>query len=289
MNLKMSPHNLEFFMRETFINVRRNGLMSLATVSAVFIGLCILGALSLATVNLNRWSEQLVRQVEIMVPLHDGLTAEQSRAVRLRIEKLPGVRRVQFVSRQQALQRMGLNAESLGFASSPLFDSFDVSVTAPERVTATAAVIQQIRGVDAKNVDYGERFAEEIFALRRTVWLVGGTAVILLALAMLLIVSNTIRLTVFARRREIRLMQLIGATNEFICAPFVLEGAFHGVVGAVAACAALKVVYNTLAGWMPPFFPLADVRWLSAVLFTAGIAFGFAGSAISLRRYFAQV
>ncbi len=294
--MKASPHNLEFFLRETFINVRRNGLMSVAAVSTVLIGLCILGAAYLTTVNLNLWAGQLARQVEIYVPLQDGLSAQDSRAARLRIEQLPGVESVRFVSRHEELekfqQQLGRQIDFSDFETNPLSDSFEVRVSSPEQVPATAALIRQIRGVDKAHVDYGESLMNKIFALRRVVWLVGGAAVILLSLAILLIVSNTIRLTVFARRREIRLMQLVGATNEFICVPLVLEGVFHGIVGAALACAGLTVVYQSLARWLSaslPFLPLAHPDGLMGfwvLLLFAGTGFGLVGSAISLRRYF---
>jgi cell division transport system permease protein len=252
-----------------------------------------LGAFFLTIVNLNRWAEELAYRVEIMVPLKDGLSAGDSRKVRLRIESLPGVRSVRFVSRREALQRMGLEAQTLGFDSSPLFDSFDVSVNEPQRVSTTASLIKEIRGVDADEVDYGENLAHEIFALRRVVWLIGGTAMIVLASAILLMVSNTIRLTIFARRRDIRLMQLVGATNEFICVPFVLEGVLHGIAGAMCACLILAFVYQSLVRWAPLIIPLAYSRSLMmqfcVLLFAAGIAFGVLGSSISLRRYFAKV
>lgn len=294
--MKASPHHLEFFLRETFINVRRNGLMSVAAVSTVLIGLCLLGATYLATVNLNLWAGQLARQVEIVVPLNEGLSAQEAQAARRRIEKLPGVRSVRFVSRHEAWQalqqQLGRQIDFSDFETNPLFDSFDVRVTAPEQVPATAALIKQIRGVDKEHVDYGGALMNKIFALRRVVWLVGGAAVVLLTLAILLMVGNTLRLTVFARRREIRLMQLVGATNEFICVPLVLEGVFHGIVGAALACAVLTVVYQSFARWLSaslPFLPLAPPDGLMGcwvLLLFAGVVFGLAGSAISLRRFF---
>lgn len=297
--MKVSPHNLEFFLRETFINVRRNGLMSVAAVSTVFIGLCMVGATYLTTVNLNLWAGQLARQVEIYVPLQDGLSAQDSRAARRRIEQLPGVQSVRFVSRHEALQefqrQLGRQIDFSDFETNPLPDSFDVRVASPEQVPATAALIRQIRGVDKAHVDYGEPFMNKIFALRRVVWLVGGAAVVLLSVAILLIVGNTIRLTVFARRREIRLMQLVGATNEFICVPFVLEGVLYGLVGAVLAGAGLTGVYQSLVRWLSaslPFLPLAHPNGLIGfwvLLLFAGVVFGLAGSAMSLRRFFVRV
>lgn len=294
--MKASPHTLEFFLRETFINIRRNGLMSVAAVSTVLIGLCGLGAMYLATVNLNLWAEQLAQQVEIYVPLQDGLSAQDSRAARRRIEKLPGVQSVRFVSRHEALQalqqQLGRQIDFSDFETNPLSDSFEVRVAVPGQVPATAALIKQVRGVDKANVDYGATFINRILALRRVVWLGGGAAVVLLTLAILLIVGNTIRLTVFARRREIRLMQLVGATNEFICVPFMLEGVFHGIVGAALAGAVLTVAYQSLARWLSaslPFLPLAHPDGLMScwvLLLLAGGGFGLAGSAISLRKFF---
>ncbi|MCS6860758.1 MAG: permease-like cell division protein FtsX [Abditibacteriales bacterium] len=295
--MKVSPHHLEFFLRETFINIRRNGMMSVAAVSTVLIGLCLLGAMYLATVNLNLWAGQLAQQVEIYVPLQDGLSAQDLQAARQRIEQLPGVESVQFVSRhqewQELQQQLGRQMDLADFESNPLSDSFDVRVASPEQVPATAALIKQIHGVDKEHVDFGGPLMNKVLALRRVVWLVGGAAVILLGLATLLIVGNTIRLTVLARQREIRLMQLLGATDAFICVPFVLEGVFHGVVGAALAGAVLTASYQALVRWLSaslPFLPLAHAEGLKGLwvlLLFAGVAFGLAGSVISLRRFLA--
>ena len=168
--------------------------------------------------------------------------------------------------------------------------SFEVQVDKPERIQEIVPQIEKMPGVETAK--FGQEVVEHLFQLTRILRLGGIFLIIMLAIATLFIISNTIRITVFARRREVSIMKYVGATNWFIRWPFLLEGMFMGFVGAlIAAVALFKMydaaqvkIYSTLA-----FFPLLPswpfMVYLCAGLVAVGTFIGAAGSAISLRKF----
>ena len=248
----MKISTAEYFITESLNSIRRNGLMSLASLMTVALSLLILGVFIILVMNLNHMASVLESQAQVTVYLQDTLKEVEVREIGTRITKLPGVTRVNFIAKEEAMNRFkqrlgeqqGLLAE-LGEAN-PLPNSFEVKLDRPERVKPVALAIAQLKGVEAAR--YGQEVVEQLFNLTRMVRIFGVVLILFLGLAALFIIVNTIRLTVFARRREIGIMKYVGATDWFIRWPFIIEGVLLGFLGACIAVLPLTQFYSMLTG-----------------------------------------
>ena len=207
----MKISTFEYFVREAFISMRRNGLMSVASVSTMALSLFILGMFLILVLNLTHLASALESQVQISVYLQDGLSEYEHREIGTRITKMQGVNQVLFVTKAEAMkrfqERLGEQKNLLNALgeTNPLPNAFEVKVDKPEQVKAVAKAIGEIKGVE--NAKYGQEVIEQLFALTKLIRTFGLILIILLALAAIFIIANTIRLTVFARRKEIGIMK----------------------------------------------------------------------------------
>lgn len=283
-------------VREGWKSLGRNGWMSFAAVSAVTVTLFILGIFLLLAMNVNHVAEVIEDQVEIRVSLE--LEADESviRRIEHRITAMPEVSQVEFISKEEGLKQL---EEDLGDASllegieeNPLPDVFRVETFEPQQTKAVAANIEQFDGVD--NARYGEEFTDRLFNVTKTVRNVGVVLIVLLGLTAMFLISNTIRLTILARRREIEIMKLVGATNWFIRWPFFIEGLLIGLLGAILPSAVLLFGYYSITTklvtqfelWfldLLPMYPLAFQ--VTALLLGIGTIIGAMGSFISIHRF----
>jgi len=286
---------LTYFMGEAATSFRRNGLMSIAAVSTLLVTLLAVGAGFLAGMNLTHLAQTLDAQVEVVAYLTDGLPAVDGRQLRQTIAALPDVATVRFVSRADALKRLqarlGATAAFADLAeTNPLQDLLEIRIVDPSRVEGVVASIARLRGV--AEVSYGGQVVERLTALTRGVRLIAGAIVAVLGAVAIIIVVNTIRLTVIARRTEIEIMELVGATRWFIRWPFVIEGVLEGTLAAAAAVGALASVYTLAAHRLAeslPFLPTVPAPQvflpLAAVVMTMGMALGTVGSLLAVRRF----
>jgi len=291
----MKARTLEYFIIEAATSLKQNSLMSLASVVTVALSILILGIFLVMVLNLNHIASVLESQVQVSVYLKDGLTESEMRDIGERIAKVPGVVKVTFVSKEEALQRFRsrlgdqqglLNA----LGENPLPNGYEVKVDRPERVRAAAQAIAGFKGVEAAK--FGQDVIEHLFSLTRLARIVGFALILFLALAALFIIANTIRITVFARRREIGIMKYVGATDWFIRWPFLIEGIILGASGSLIAVLLLtklygmftEQVYDALA-FLPiiPKYPFLNN--ISIVLFVVGSCIGAVGSTISLKKF----
>jgi cell division transport system permease protein len=292
----MKISTAEYFITESINSIRRNGLMSLASLMTVALSLLILGVFIILVMNLNHMASVVESQVQVTVYLQDTLKELEVREIGTRITKLPGVTRVTFVAKEEAMNRFkqrlgeqqGLLAE-LGEAN-PLPNSFEVKVDRPDRVKQIALSISQIKGVEAAR--YGQEVVEQLFSLTRMVRIFGIVLILFLGLAALFIIVNTIRLTVFARRREIGIMKYVGATDWFIRWPFIIEGVLLGFLGACIAILPLTQFYSMLTGQVYEslaFLPLLPkypfMGYVNIFLLCAGVSIGALGSLISVKKF----
>ena len=292
----MKLRTWEYFVRETVASMRRNSLMSFASVSTVALSLLILGLFLTLVLNLNHLASVVESEVQVSVYLQDGLSDAQTRQLGARIAQVPGAVQVNYVSKDQALtrfkQRLGEHQSILSALgdSNPLPNAFEVRMDRPEQVKPAAQAIGAMPGVE--NARYGQEVIENLFALTRLVRVFGLLPMVFLALSAVFIISNTIRITVFARRREVGIMKFVGATDNFIRWPFLLEGMILGFGGALLAVLALNKayalmvdkIYGTLA-FLPviPSYPF--LTRISLVMLVAGAIIGALGSTLSLRRF----
>lgn len=292
----MGLSTAKYCFREAFLSIWRNSWLSAASVGVVAVSLLILGSSLLLVVNANSIAGELESSVEISVFLKDGTTPDQIRDIQSKIKSRPDVAQVEFVPKEQALEEMkenlGENKDILAGLEekNPLPDAFRVKAHTVEQVASLASWLESFAGVD--RVRYGQDVVEKLLALSRWVRTAGLAAMALLGLAAIFLIATTIRLSVFARRKEIGIMKFLGATNWFVRFPFLLEGMFLGLAGSFIAVVVIYFGYLSLIGSIKmslPFVQLVDERRLIISLMQAllalGLAIGAAGSMISVRRF----
>ena len=292
----MSFSTKEYFVKETYKSIRRNGFMSFASISTVAVSLLVLGMFLMIFLNTNNLAQYLESQVQVSVYMQDNATGQELAAVKEKLTKMPGVVKVTQVSKTEALarfkKRLGDQDQllnSLG-KENPFPNSFEVQVDNPERIKMLTPQIGQLPKVETAK--FGQEVVEHLFQLTKILRFGGILLVVFLAMATLFIISNTIRLTVFARRKEVIIMKYVGATDWFIRWPFLLEGMTLGFFGAVIAFILINSIYSGLLerihatlAFLPllPSSPL--LLYFDLFLLFAGTGIGALGSYISLRKF----
>lgn len=294
--MAMSFSTKEYFVRETYKSIRRNGFMSFASISTVAVSLLVLGMFLLIFLNTNNLAKYLESQVQISVYMLDEANQEDLAAVEEKLQAYEGVEKVTFISKEEAFtkfqERLGDQQQlldSLG-SDNPFPNYFDVQVDSPERIKELTPQINELPKVETAK--FGQEVVENLFQLTKVLRFGGIMLVVFLSMATLFIISNTIRLTVFARRKEVLIMKYVGATDWFIRWPFLLEGMTLGFLGAVIANILINIIYSGIQGkihatlaFLPllPAYPL--LHYVSVFLLIAGTCIGALGSYISLRKF----
>lgn len=292
----MRLSTIKYYFREAFQSVLRNSWLSLASIGVVAVSLLILGSSLLLVLNANSIAGDLESTVEITLFLKEGTSSEEIEELESRIEDQSEVAEVKFVPKAQALEEMkenfGDNEDILAGLEeeNPLPDAFRIKTYSVEQVAPLAARLESLDQVD--QVRYGQGVVEKLLALSKWVRTAGLVAMLLLGLAAVFLIATTIRLSVFARRKEIGIMKMLGATNWFVRFPFLLEGMFLGLTGSLLAVAAVYFGYLSLIERIEmslPFFQLVSDRNvlvpLLETLLGLGLGIGVAGSMISLRKF----
>lgn len=291
MKLRTIPRHF----KESLVSLRRNGLMSLASVGTVAIALLILGSAVLLISNANFALGSAENELQITVVVDKTADEDAVQDLEVAINQLPNVRENQFVSKADALDelRVGFQQQKdvLEFGEqNPLPDTFRVKVDNSTHVTSVVNKIKNLDGV--ASVKFPQDVVNKLLTLIKWVRIAGAAVVVLLGLASIFLISTTIRLTVFARRKEIGIMKFLGATDWYIRWPFILEGIILGLGGAVISVAILYFAYMSLADAVRtaiPFIPLqADPQsmlLLMEILVVSGIIIGAVGSTLSVRKF----
>ena len=286
----------EYFIKEVYTSSKRNTWMTLASILTVVISLFILGFFSIVVLNLNKLADTLESQVQVSVYLKDDINEEDLADTKKILESVEGVQKVNYITRDEAMRnfkdRLGDQQFLLDALdnTNPLPNLFTVVVSAPEQVKSVADAAQTLFTVES--VSYSQDIINHIFNLTHLIRIIGVALIILLLGAAIFIISNTIRLTVFARRKEIAIMKYVGATDWFIRWPFLLEGIVLGFIGGGIAAALLIVIYAQISQEIynaMAFFPLIPqypfINYVVLVVLISGIIIGAAGSIISLKRF----
>jgi cell division transport system permease protein len=285
---------VDYYFRETVQGLRRNGLLAFAAVSTAFIALFLLGMALLVRAQVNKVIDLWTAGVEVSVFLEDTVSPAQQQHLASLLSRMPEVASVRYESKQQAFERAKEifrdqpevieNVEPDAFPA-----SFRVKLEDPEQFRVIQARLQGQPGID-EVVDH-RQLLTRLFALT-DVFRVGmfGVAVLMLVAAAALI-GNTVRMAVFARRREIGIMRLVGATNWHIRMPFLIEGVVEGLLGAGAAILGLFVMkvsfFDDIRKSLPfiPALGTADVVATIPVLTAAGVAVAAVASLVAMRRF----
>ncbi len=292
---------LRFFTREALSSIGRNAVPSFAALASVLVTLLVLGVF-IPIVQATTGAANDVRgQVIVNVYMKSDATPGDATRVRSQLAAIDGVKSVQYVSKDAAYaleRRKNPEAYDL-LGSNPLPDTLRVTPKNPDNALALVSAIQpQTPGGGRTTIDpsidsvgSSKDNTEKILTATRVVKLTTGLLAGLLIVASILLISNTIRLSVFSRRREIQVMKLVGATDGFIRWPFVLEAVILGALGAVLAVLLLGVMKVALVDPLVSDFALLSAPTtisfglLVVVLLGAGVVVSALGSAISLRRF----
>ncbi|CAN7153766.1 permease-like cell division protein FtsX [Paenibacillus sp. LjRoot153] len=293
-------------LREGTKNVVRNGWMTFASISSIAISLFILGIFVLITLNVNDVATQIEQQVEINVYLEVNTAQDQITALETQIKAIPEVKTIKFVSKEEGLvylrEKLGDSGKALldGFEgdNNPLNDAFTIEVDDPRNVAVVADQISALNvGKDPKpiyKVNYGKGTVEALFKVTKIARWIGIGIVVLLSFTAVFLIANTIKVTILARKREISIMKLVGATNSFIRWPFFIEGALLGMIGSAIPTAIILAGYwkllnlsslnlNLLMIKLTPFEDIAPT--MTVLLIGLGIVIGVWGSLISVRKF----
>ena len=290
----MSLRGLEYAIVEAFVSIRRNGLMSFVSVSTLALTLAVMGAFGLLILWLQSVAGTLPNKLEIAVFLDKATTSEDAATIRSRVAALPHVRSADLIPAdvgwREFKKSMGGELELQGVENNPLPDMIRVKVGHAERIVATADEIRAMAHVD--EVNEGRSMVDGLVRFAHLIKILGGAAGIVLFLVTMFIISNTIRLTVFARRREIKIMQMVGATNWFIRLPLMLEGMVLGAIGGALACGLIWFATTHVVKAATRIMPLLcqfslclePIQFIGGLILM-GCLVGAIGSMISMRRF----
>jgi cell division transport system permease protein len=281
---------------EAFRSIGANKSTTLAAAVTVLVGMFLLGVFIGLGTWLLSWSDAKKKELAVHVFIKDEATTKQINELRVFLESDTRVKPeggVDFISKDEALEIMRKRAPELtaNLASNPLPASFDVVPVHGEDTEAIAQAVKQSKLGAVDDVTWGKEVSKRILALARGIQIVFLIAIIILLVASTIDIANTIRLSIFARRREVEVMKLVGATNWFVRGPFMLEGLLTGLVGSLAAVF-LLFLGRELA--VPAILPndrtSAEVQalpfvWTSLILFAVGLGIGALGSGLTLRRF----
>lgn len=268
--------------------------MALAAASTILISLLIMGIFMILVTNLNYLVERAKSEIQLRIFLSPDTSVDEAMGLREEIAgyRRQGVRRVRFVSKEEAAAQVERTWDVpklfSGLGDNPLPDALVVQLDRGARIDSLIKKLNALPGVE--EVVYRD-FIRTLVLVAQVCWVIGVSLILVVSLGVLYIVVNTIRLTVFARRREIEIMKLVGATNWFIRWPFILEGLLLGLIGACLGTVVLSKGYYFLfksvhqLGVIPLAPEMRVNDQLLLTIFPAGVFFGLAGSLLSVKKF----
>ena len=293
----MKINNLGYLLKTGIRGIFLHGFMSFAAIIVTVACLIIVGSFSALMYNVNLMVEDLNKTNEILVYVESDLPDAEARSVGTKINMVDNVLQSQFVSREEALEEFIADHQEEGDAftgvlASDLRHRFVVTLEDNMLMEQTVAQIEQIPGVAKINAEY--ELAEGFSTLQRVLQIASVAIIAVLLVVSLLIISNTVKLSMYDRRDEIAIMKMVGATNGFIRLPFVVEGFTLGMVGACLALGAEWGMYDALIKRIEAvdslqlfkFVPFQDLLIpMVAVFGAAGLFVGIVGSWTSIRKF----
>ena len=273
----------------------RNAMMSLAATATVVLMLVLLAALFIIVSGLDSGLAYIESKVAVTARLVDGVSFGERAELIDEIEAMPGVESVEYVSPEEALERLRLAYEETGReldtggADIDLFSSLEISLTDPDAsgdIADALADRPEVERILTKQAEY-----DAILGIINVVRTVGLVIVGLVGLTVLFMIINTIRIAVYSRAGEIEIMRLVGASDSFIRWPFILEGILCGFIGAVITVVLVTAAWDPIQPAMVSMFQMPTavssqfLATISLLLFAVGLGVGALGSWISVRSY----
>lgn len=289
----------KYFFAQAKKNIIRNGLMSVASLFTIVCCLFILGLFIILSLNVSSVTDQIKDQCEIQVFLEDGVSQERVEAIFEEIRATDNIKQAEIYTKEQMLEEVKETMfegradlmEGFGEEDNPFSDSYKIILTDISKASQTASALEQIENVE--KVTNKQNIVNIVISASRAVKRASIIIMVLLFVIAVVIISNTVRLTVFNRRKEINIMKYIGATDRFIRIPFLFEGVMIGFLGALVSLALMCGAYGLLGKYIASsgfelfqIVPLKQVAvWLAVVFAVVGGLIGAAGSAVSMKKY----
>lgn len=296
---------------ESIKNLKRNLLSTLTAVFSVMIVLSLLGVFGSVILNTQKLASDIEKNIQVNVYLQPD-SADTSETVKElsgqivankdyhkiynALTKIKGVDKVTFSSKEeqkkQLIETMGSSFETATGDANPLSDVYIVQTKSPDDVSRVAKEAKAIQGVD--NANFGGSDTEILMSTMKRVQFWGIIATALLTIVAVLLISNTIRITIMSRATEIQIMRLVGAKNSYIRRPYLMEGAWIGGLGAIIPSGLIYLLYHMVYSTLNPDFvkggiSMYDADWfvyaVIGTLFAVGIIIGSIGSRMAMRRY----
>lgn len=287
------------FIADALKSLKRNKSISIASVATVAATLFIVGVFLLLFLNVKQGIVGVESKIEVKVFLTKNITVKEQNELQDAIKNLDGVKEVNFENKYQALDNL---KEQLGEENkdileglddtNPMPDSYIIKVKTPEDVTTVVEKVQDMNGVES--IQDGREIINKLIIVTKSIKWVGAAIFIILAAVSIFLIGNTIKITVYSRKREIGIMKYIGATDWFIRWPFILEGMIIGLVGSLISIVILYYAYKFTYGWAVDSFVFAKLIKPSYVLTSmiwefiiGGIVIGAVGSMTAIRKFLA--
>lgn len=298
--------NVGYFLRESVQNFRRNWVMSLGAVITIYLSLLLVGVFLATGFVVNSVVKSVEDKVTIQVFLKDGAATSDVNALQQKLLSDPLVKNVNYTNKEQALDKfkkdMAQSPEIIQqLEGNPLPASLDVELKDPRTVEKVVSNIKAeplfLKVADRpdnpdESLRYGKTIVKKLFAFTRIIRIIEIAFISMLAVVSLIFINNTIRLAIFARRKEISIMRLVGASNWFIRTPFLLEGVFQALIGATLAILSVTGLQAMILPRLGEALPFLAVNMsggaamqISVALIVAGVFIGLVGSGFALRRY----
>jgi cell division transport system permease protein len=293
--------NFGFFMREAFKNLRLNLLMSITAITTTFICIVVLGVAWLVSAHVGGVTSSVRQDVSVEAYFPPDATQEEIDGIISDVKSWPEVSGVNYVSEEEALaafkETFADRPElSENLAPGVLPASIQIQLEDPSEADAVAQRLEQEKGFTDDNLSYPQQTIERLNSVTSyMIWGLYG-ATMLFLISSVLLISNAIRLSIFARRKEIEVMKLVGASDSFVRTPFVFEGMVQGLIGAGLAAFAVIWINFLFIDWARdalPFVPISadavNPILLLLVLVVVGVVIGVVGSFLSVTRFLRKI
>lgn len=295
----MKINTLKYSIRDSYRSIMRNSLMSIASIISVIAALLILGIFLVLAINIQHITNEMEGQLELKVFLSSEVTEEQKQNIEDTLKSNEYIESYKFESKDEALDMMADQLEEYqnilqGLEEdNPLPESYIVNLNNAKQINNLNDFILTLDGVDY--INYGETYVNALIKFNEFANVMSFAVLLILTGISLFIIYNTIKITVFARRKEINIMKYVGATNWYIRIPFIIEGSILGLIGAVLAVLVIRNAYYYLLGlvkgqtilmmgvtFAPPQVVMSEVTIYFIIY---GLVVGAIGSMVSIRKF----
>lgn len=292
----MKFSTMKYFFKDALKSLKRHTTITIASVATVAASLFVFGVFLITILNVNQGLKNLGSKLQVMVYLNSDATIQQQAAVDDALNSYSEVQKVEFISKEEALkmvkQQFGTKYKDIleGYSEQNMPVAYKVTVKKPELISTVVNKIKKYDGI--YEIKDSHELVNQVVTITNTIKIVGIVISLILGGVSLFLINNTIKLTVYARRREISIMKYIGATDWFIRWPFVMEGVIIGIMGTALACILLFYLYRFAVGAISSQYITVQLISPGNIMATiigwfilGGIAIGALGSSLSMKKF----